>query len=129
MRQRWGESRSHTGPPRLAGGTIRSHWDLRYPQYSKRTLSETYEADLFLGPGGHMHLESTAGICREPDPVEVQVQLARGVRTFTCGNVSYVLRTAGSTLRGEITVPYTVTYAGGKRQDTARAHLRVQRKG
>ncbi len=122
---------------------------VQYTQSSERTVSEMYEAGLFVGPGGHMHLESTVGICREPDPIEVQVQLARGVRTFTCGNVSYVLRTAGSTLRGEITVPYvrtvqqrgrcirqaengscleyTVTYQ--EHQATARAHLRVQRRG
>ena len=122
---------------------------VRFYHPSGPSQSETYEADLVVGPGGHMRLESTAGTCREPDPMEVQEQLARGVRTITCGNASYVLRPAGSTLRGEITVPYVqnVQERGRclrrgehgicleynvifqERQATARVPLRVQRRG
>ena len=113
------------------------------------TITAVHWLNLTIDPGGSMRVESSAGFCREPEEPVVQQQLARGYRSFPCGNVRFTVRPAGSTLRGEMTVSYTqsVRVRGGcavrdengvcleyeynieDRPRSQRVSLRVQAKG
>lgn len=116
---------------------------------ARRTSTEVYEAELSITSDSHMRLHTNAGMCRDPDRLQLEKELAQGIRTFSCGRANFVLRPAGSTVRGGISVPYIRTvrersrcvmtdengtcieysYVERERQAMARATLRVRTKG
>jgi hypothetical protein len=71
---------------------------------SQSTATETYEATLVVGEGDYMALETTAGMCITPNDQNVQRQLDRGYRTFSCGGASYRIQPAGSLVSGTLSV-------------------------
>ena len=82
-------------------GTIQYRRDTGSAQ---STATEEHWADLTIGPTGEMRMESSTGLCRDPAPEEVKMGMARGQRRFQCGDASYFLQPAGSTVRAELTV-------------------------
>jgi hypothetical protein len=71
---------------------------------SQSTATETYEATLVVGEGEYMALETTAGMCITPNEQNVQRELDRGYRTFSCGGANYRIQPAGSLVSGTLSV-------------------------
>ena len=67
------------------------------------TVREDYSVDLAIGPGGSLVLLDPPGVCRDPTRPEVERDEALHRRTFRCGDLTYVVEPAGSTIRGELT--------------------------
>ncbi len=67
------------------------------------TAREDYFLDLAIGPGGSLALLNPPGVCRDPTRPEVERDEALRRRTFRCGDFTYVVEPAGSTIRGELT--------------------------
>ena len=67
------------------------------------TVHEDYSVDLAIGPGGSLVLLNPPGVCRDPTRPEVERDEALRRRTFRCGDFTYVVEPAGSTIRGELT--------------------------
>ncbi len=61
-----------------------------------------YRAELDIGADGSMLLSSSSGLCDDPPPTEMSHDLLQGQRTFHCGEVTYVLKPRGESIRGEI---------------------------
>jgi hypothetical protein len=67
------------------------------------TATDVYEATLTIGLDDYMTLETNTGMCTTIDPNDVQRQLARGFRSFSCGDVQFSVSPAGSSVRGQLT--------------------------
>jgi len=118
----------------------------------RSTLSESvdYRGELVIRPDGDMRLDSSSGLCEPRLPEQVRVDQRQRQRTFSCMGVSYVLKPAGESVRGEIRLRVTESirrrgqckrtdYVDGKevcvayfftvdrRQATKRGRLRVTR--
>ena len=76
---------------------------------SQSNATEEHWANLTIAPGPEMWMESSTGMCRDPNPQEVERDMARGERRFQCGNALFLLRPAGSTIRADLTVSVTQT--------------------
>jgi len=103
----------HPGPLDWPPGRFHLQGTVQYDNDTgafQTTATDVYWANLTIDPDGTMHLESSAGLCRETPPTEVSQQLARGLRKFPCENVVYTLRPAGSTIIGEMSVSITQAY-------------------
>ena len=95
------------GPVSWSPGLYRLEAVIEYSQDFRGaayTARETYTADLIISQDGSMELDSSYGICRDPLPAQVQRDLARGRRSFDCGDAIYWLRPAAGTVRGEMVV-------------------------
>ncbi len=66
-----------------------------------------YFAVLVIAPDGSLTLQSANGICRDPTWSEVDRDEALRRKTFRCGDFTYVVEPAGSTIRGELTATVT----------------------
>lgn len=75
--------------------------DSRGGEYTAR---ETYSADLTVGRYGAMDLRSPYGICQDPPASQVRRDVARGRRSFECGDARYFLLPGAGIVRGEIVV-------------------------
>ena len=67
------------------------------------TAREDYFVDLAIGPGGSLALLNPPGVCRDATRPELERDEALRRRTFRCGDLTYVVEPAGSTIRGELT--------------------------
>jgi hypothetical protein len=78
----------------------------------RNQASETHWFDLSVNPGPVLSAESTAGYCRRPVenaqgmPITAVSRAYRGPITWYCGEVTLTVRAFGSTLRGEMSVPF-----------------------
>ena len=66
-----------------------------------------YFAVLVIAPDGSLTFQSANGICRDPTWSEVDRDEALRRRTFRCGDFTFVVEPAGSTIRGELTATVT----------------------
>jgi hypothetical protein len=117
---------------------------------TRGTATESYEATLTIGLDDFMTLETNAGMCAKEDRQDVERQLARGFRSFSCGGATFAIRPAGSTVQGSLSVPYThvtrvrggciaysddgrtcldYSYTESESSRTARTTLRVRKSG
>jgi hypothetical protein len=65
-----------------------------------RTERMEHRAELTVAPDETLVLTSSSGLCGIQTPDEVQRDVTRGVRTFSCRDARYVLRPAGGTVSG-----------------------------
>ena len=75
--------------------------------YQSNTSREDYFVDLDIAPGGSLALLNPPGFCRDPTRPEVERDEALRRKTFRCGDFTYVVEPAGSTVRGELTAVVT----------------------
>jgi hypothetical protein len=66
-----------------------------------------YFAVLLIAPDGSLTFQSANGICRDPTWSEVDRDEALRRKTFRCGDFTFVVEPAGSTIRGELTATVT----------------------
>ena len=66
-----------------------------------------YFAVLIIAPDGSLTFQSANGICRDPTWSEVDRDEALHRKTFRCGDFTFVVEPAGSTIRGELTATVT----------------------
>ena len=72
--------------------------------------SDELTADLRVGVDGTMTLLSSFGTCLQPTPNELRRDEQRGLRTFTCGDATYVLRPTTDRVRGRVRAIVTERY-------------------
>lgn len=146
-----GPETSPPGPTEWPEGEFRLRATVHYSRGAgsgQTTVTEEHWADLTIAPGGEMWMETSTGICRDPNPQEVERDLARGERRFQCGEAFFLLRPAGTTVRAELTFSFTQAtrergecirrvrgacveygYSTRERQVSQRVSMRVERKG
>ena len=76
----------------------------RDTEWAVRTVWTDYRAELDILADGTMSLSSSSGPCRESPFGEVRQDRVPRQRTFSCNDVSYVLKPMVGTIRGEIRV-------------------------
>jgi hypothetical protein len=93
------------------------HYDLRATvsyrmDTERRTGTDRVEirADLIVGPEGSMSMQSSSGLCHEPTQAELDLDRARGGRTFPCQDATYHLTPLGGTVGGEVFVRVSEGY-------------------
>ncbi len=85
-------------------GSVRYRQDTEMIE-SSATLR--YEAELEIGADGSMRMLSSSGLCLDRTPDQVARDQARWQRTFECNEVTYLLKPAPETIRGEMRVIVT----------------------
>ncbi len=80
-----------------------------------------YSAVLVIAPDGSLTFQSANGVCRDPTWSEVDRDEALRRKTFRCGDFTFVVEPAGSTIRGELTA--TVTEAIRQRGECLAARV------
>jgi hypothetical protein len=149
-----GAGKGEWAPPPWPSG----HYDLRATvsyrmdtEGGTRTERMEIRADLIVGPGGSMSLQSSSGLCRQQTQLEIDRDRVRGQMTFPCQETTYILKPLGGTVGGEVLVRvsegyrtrgacmrYEQTAGGGRvcvqyswevrfRESTKRARLTVTR--
>jgi hypothetical protein len=97
------------GPLSWPAGQYRLEATVRYNSEIGPTRDD-YFADLTITLGGSMILTSSSGNCQDPSASAVQRDMARGRRSFECGDVTFDIRPMGQRIGGEILASVRETY-------------------
>lgn len=65
-----------------------------------RTERLEHRAELLVAPDESLTFSSSSGLCHRQAPDELRRDIARGVRSFSCQDASYVFRPTGGTVGG-----------------------------
>jgi hypothetical protein len=63
---------------------------------------DVHTADLYISADQSLRLDSHDAVCRDPTPPELDRDSAQGIRTFECGELTFVLRPLNESVRGEL---------------------------